>query len=97
MKENYKDLTGDKSAMDAIIRFEDEQGKKGFIAIETKYSENLGTNAADKNGEYYIAEIRACRNEVQQPSASMLWPPQEQYKVCSGFGYYLDGLEYGEL
>ena len=51
--ENYKDLTGDKSAMDAIIRFEDEQGKKGFIAIETKYSENLGTNAAydrDKNG-----------------------------------------------
>ena len=52
--ENYKDLTGDKSAMDAIIRFEDEHGKKVFIAIETKYSENLGTNAAydrDKNGE----------------------------------------------
>ena len=51
--ENYKDLTGDKSAMDAIIRFEDEHGKKGFIAIETKYSENLGTNAAydiDENG-----------------------------------------------
>ena len=51
--ENYKDLTGDKSAMDAIIRFEDEHGKKGFIAIETKYSENLGTNIAydrDENG-----------------------------------------------
>ena len=50
----YKDLTGDKSAMDAIIRFEDEHGKKGFIAIETKYSENLGTNAAydrDENGK----------------------------------------------
>jgi hypothetical protein len=44
--ENYKELTGDKSAMDAIIRFEDEAGKKGFIAIETKYSENLGTNVA---------------------------------------------------
>ena len=42
----YKELTGDKSAMDAIIRFEDEQGKKGFIAVETKYSENLGTNVA---------------------------------------------------
>jgi hypothetical protein len=52
--ENYKDLTGDKSAMDAIIRFEDEHGKKGFIAIETKYSENLGTNVAydrDDNGK----------------------------------------------
>ena len=51
---NHEKLTGDKSAMDAIIRFEDEQGKKGFIAIETKYSENLGTNAAydrDENGQ----------------------------------------------
>ena len=50
----YKELTGDKSAMDAIIRFEDEHGKNGFIAIETKYSENLGTNVAydrDDNGK----------------------------------------------
>lgn len=44
--ENYMELTGDKSAMDAIIRFEDETGKRGFIAVETKYSENLGTNVA---------------------------------------------------
>ena len=52
--ENHMELTGDKSAMDAIIRFEDEHGKKGFIAIETKYSENLGTNVAydrDKDGK----------------------------------------------
>ena len=51
---NYEDLTGDKSAMDAIIKFEDEAGKMGFIAVETKYSENLGTNVAydrDKNGK----------------------------------------------
>ena len=45
---NYKDLTGDKSAMDAIICFKTEDGKDGFIAIETKYSENLGTNEASK-------------------------------------------------
>ncbi|MBR3883793.1 MAG: hypothetical protein IKJ31_03435 [Bacteroidaceae bacterium] len=52
--ENYKELTGDKSAMDAIIRFKDEKGNDGFIAIETKYSENLGTNVAydrDVNGK----------------------------------------------
>ena len=52
--ENHMELTGDKSAMDAIIRFEDEHGKEGFIAIETKYSENLGTNVAydrDKDGK----------------------------------------------
>ena len=51
---NYLELTGDKSAMDAIIRFEAEQGKGGFIAVETKYSENLGTNVAydrDENGK----------------------------------------------
>ena len=51
---NYPELTGDKSTMDAIIRFEDEQGKGGFIAVETKYSENLGTNVAydrDENGK----------------------------------------------
>ena len=47
------ELTGDKSAMDAIIEFVDTDGRDGFIAIETKYSENLGSNAAydiDKNG-----------------------------------------------
>lgn len=52
--EKYMELTGDKSAMDAIIEFEDEDGKEGFIAVETKYSENLGTNAAyvkDENGK----------------------------------------------
>lgn len=46
--EKYKELTGDKSAMDAIIRFVDTTGKKSFIAIETKYSENLGTNEPSK-------------------------------------------------
>ena len=46
--EKYKELTGDKSAMDAIIRFVDTNGKEGFIAVETKYSENLGKNAAYK-------------------------------------------------
>ena len=48
---NYKELTGDKSAMDAIIRFKDKDGKDGFIAVETKYSENLGSNAAYKKGD----------------------------------------------
>ena len=50
---NYMELTGDKSAMDAIIEFVDTDGRDGFIAIETKYSENLGSNAAydiDENG-----------------------------------------------
>lgn len=48
--EDYAELSGDKSAMDAIIRFVDDSGQKGFIAIETKYSENLGTNVALEKG-----------------------------------------------
>ena len=48
--DKYMVLSGDKSAMDAIIRFEKENGDKGFIAIETKYSENLGTNVAYERG-----------------------------------------------
>ena len=55
--ENHMELTGDKSAMDAIIRFEDHAGKPCFIAIETKYSENLGTNVARDNTRS-IAAIR---------------------------------------
>lgn len=58
---NYKELTGDKSAMDAIIRFVDDCGKESFIAIETKYSENLGTNeASDKTREMEIIKQLKC-------------------------------------
>ena len=59
--DNYKELTGDKSAMDAIIRFEDFDGKKCFIAIETKYSENLGANeASNKTREIEIIRQLKC-------------------------------------
>lgn len=53
---NYQDLTGDKSAMDAIIKYKNFEGKECFIAIETKYSENLGSNTASfmkLSGEKY--------------------------------------------
>ena len=48
---NYKNLTGDRSAMDAIIRFKDNNGKECFIAIEIKYSENLGANEASNRNK----------------------------------------------
>lgn len=53
---NYQNLTGDKSAMDAIIKYRNFEGKECFIAIETKYSENLGSNTASfmkLSGEKY--------------------------------------------
>ena len=42
----YKIITGDKSAMDAIVRYYNTDEKECFIAVETKYSESLGTNEA---------------------------------------------------
>ena len=42
--------TNDKSAFDAMILVEDENGKKGLISIETKYTDLLGSNTS-KNTE----------------------------------------------
>jgi hypothetical protein len=66
--ENYTELTGDRSAMDAIIRFEDEAGKRGFIAVETKYSENLGTNVASKREKSIeaIKLLKCFTSDVEQ-------------------------------
>ena len=38
--------TNDKSAMDAFISFYDKEGGEHIIAIETKYTDSLGTNKA---------------------------------------------------
>lgn len=38
----------DKTAMDAIIRYTDDEGKNSFIAIETKYTDVLGINSPSK-------------------------------------------------
>ena len=42
--------TGDKTAMDAFIRFQDKAGNDYLIAIEVKYTDRLGTNTASKTG-----------------------------------------------
>lgn len=65
---NYKDLTGDKSAMDAIICFKTEDRKDGFIAIETKYSENLGTNEASNNTKSLeiIKQIKCFNPDIEE-------------------------------
>ncbi len=43
-----KNYLNDKTAMDVIIRYIDDEGKKSFIAIETKYTDVLGTNSPSK-------------------------------------------------
>ena len=42
----YRECLNDKTAMDAYIRFVTKEGKRGIIAIETKYTDCLGKNEA---------------------------------------------------
>ena len=83
--EKYKDITGDKSAMDAIIRYVDSEGKDCFTAIETKYSESLGANeAADKatkEQERRVAvELGIFRDEAAEKIASGDVPLTQIYR-----------------
>ena len=83
--EKYKDITGDKSAMDAIIRYVDSEGKNCFIAIETKYSESLGANEAKddvtKEKERRVAvELGVFRDEAAEKIASGDVPLTQIYR-----------------
>lgn len=48
--ENY---LNDCTAMDAIVRYKDTDGKRAFIAIETKYTDVLGENTSRKKNVKY--------------------------------------------
>ena len=88
---NYKDLTGDKSAMDAIICFKAEDGKDGFIAIETKYSENLGTNEASNNEKSLeiIKQLKCFNPDVEEKIKS------KQIKLTQIYRNFLLSESYG--
>lgn len=89
---NYKKLTGDKSAMDAIIRFEDNCGKECFIAIETKYSENLGANeASDKTREIeIIRQLKCFRSDIEEKIA------KSEIKLTQVYRNFLLSETYGK-
>lgn len=43
------DYTNDKSAFDAVVLVKNQNGNKGIISIETKYTDLLGTNTASNS------------------------------------------------
>lgn len=45
---DIKNYLNDCTAMDAIVRYKDTEGKTAFIAIETKYTDVLGENTSNK-------------------------------------------------
>lgn len=65
---NHEELTNDRTAMDAIIEFTDNEGIPSFIAIETKYSENLGVNEASRKGKgkETITSLGIFRTEIKE-------------------------------
>lgn len=65
---NHEELTNDRTAMDAIIEFTDNDGIPSFIAIETKYSENLGVNEASRKGKgkETITSLGIFRTEIKE-------------------------------
>lgn len=46
---DIKNYLNDCTAMDAIVRYQDTDGKPAFIAIETKYTDVLGENTSNKD------------------------------------------------
>ena len=55
-----KNYLNDCTAMDAIVRYKDTDGKPAFIAIETKYTDVLGENTSGRKNvkyDYWIEKI----------------------------------------
>ena len=53
--------SNDKSAMHVFVRFFDKNGGEYLIAIETKYTDSLGTNTTDSK-EVYEKQIKLLRD-----------------------------------
>lgn len=62
--EYRKDCLNDKTAMDAFLRYVTTDGKKGIIAIETKYTDSLGSNQA--SNPLLAIETATKRNGISQ-------------------------------
>ena len=57
-------MTGDRSAFDVYVSFSSADNKKGFIAIEVKYHENLiGAASPHKDRYNQIADQMGCFKE----------------------------------
>lgn len=77
--ENY---LNDKTAMDAIIRYIDKEGKKSFIAIETKYTDVLGTNSASKTmlHKEWIKRLAEFKKESEEELLNNKKPISQIYR-----------------
>lgn len=77
--ENY---LNDRTAMDAIVRYIDTDNKPSFIAIETKYTDVLGTNTGSKNAKYgeWIKRIGMFKPETEKALLNGIKPISQIYR-----------------
>ncbi|MBP5570457.1 MAG: hypothetical protein J6X46_05485 [Prevotella sp.] len=77
--ENY---LNDRTAMDAIVRYIDIDKKPSFIAIETKYTDILGTNSGSKNAKYseWIKRIGMFKPETEKALLDGTKPISQIYR-----------------
>ena len=77
--ENYLD---DKTAMDAIIRYIDTDGKKSFIAIETKYTDVLNPKKGGVKARYkeWIKRLGVFKPEIEEALLNGTKPVSQIYR-----------------
>lgn len=73
----YKSCLNDKTAMDAYFRYVTPDGKKGIIAIETKYTDILGTNQASNPS-------LAIKTATQREGISQIFSKEGKKRIASG-------------
>ena len=73
----YKLCLNDKTAMDAYFRFITVNGKKGIIAIETKYTDRLGENQASK-------PALAIKTATEREGVAQLFTTQVKENILTG-------------
>lgn len=73
----YKDCLNDKTAMDAYFRYNTTDGKKGIIAIETKYTDILGNNQASN-------PIPAIKTATERDGITQLFTTTAKNEICRG-------------
>ena len=73
----YEFCLNDKTAMDAYFRFFTTDGKKGIIAIETKYTDRLGENQASK-------PALAIKTATEREGVVQLFTNQAKKEILNG-------------
>ncbi|MDD4439452.1 MAG: hypothetical protein PHS04_15665, partial [Tissierellia bacterium] len=87
--------THDKSAMDAFIRYQDREGNNYLIAIETKYTDSLGTNTASDKAQKYQLEVMRELNIFTPEFINSI--NESKIKICQIFRNFILAEQYGKI